>query len=86
MKKNHSNIEQLLFYGNRAQILKLNSDSDKVDFLDHSMNELIDLLIDEVEELNNANGLIDVEQAAAKVANFAHMIILKCAKFKGELE
>lgn len=97
---NHRNLFRLLYHGNKAQIEKLERDKDKPDFLDHNLYDLYYLLNDEIKELNNeldkhinlANDYdnIDmlrdaIEQEAADVANFAHMIILKCKDLKGEL-
>ena len=79
--------------GIKAQFEKLRENEHKTDWKDLSFEYLFNRVVDEVKELReafeepevNEAGFKAIRNEAADVANFAHMIILKCdQKMKGE--
>ena len=81
-------IDELIKAGVRAQREKLEANNHKKPFTGLSYEFLFNRLVDEVKELREAfeandvdeKGYRNIRHEAADVANFAHMIILKCDK------
>ena len=85
MKKRRENMDyyNLLNDGNIAQLEKLRANEHKKGFEDIDIMYAFRRLIDEVEELDNEidsnnNDFSKIRKEAADIANFCHMIILKC--------
>ncbi len=84
--------EALLEAGNKAQLEKLRENEHKDGFDDISIAYVMDRIEDEHMELEHAFdnvgdlGWESVRHEAADIANFAHMIILKCNKLIEEKE
>lgn len=92
METKRRNYAKLLEHGNKAQLEKLKKNDHKSDFLEIELTHLFTMLFQEYceleEEFINRNmeewrENIDynkIRHEAADIANFAHMIILKCDK------
>ena len=90
--------KKLIAAGNKAQIEKLKENEHKKGFDDIDIMETLSLLYGEFKELEYecvySENIDAIRLEAADIANFAHMIILKCdellkensrfVKFKGE--
>lgn len=72
--------EELLKAGNKAQLEKLKENKHKKGFDEISIPYAYGRMKEEMSELFKARGTENIRLEAADVANFAHMIILKCDK------
>ncbi len=70
--------DKLLKAGNAAQLEKLKENEHKQGWDDMNIDYAVDRIVEEVEELIRERDVQCIRREAADIANFCHMIILRC--------
>jgi hypothetical protein len=73
-------IEDLLYYGMKAQRKKLEQNNHKRSFDDVTAEYCIKRIHEELVELEEAHTAEEQRSEAADIANFCHMLIMHCNK------